>query len=172
MGFTWTLRPLMNQHLCLQGCGRKCLGQHWLIEKGEAIFLGTPAGRYGLLFDLWEEAPTHEDWTRFMFKASETEILPQEELTAARKSMTQAEYDQEFECSFNAMIRGAYWGNAMQQAEEDGRICELVYDERLPVHIGMDLGVRHQNATWFFQFGKDGFVNFLHYAGYTRMGNP
>ena len=141
-------------------------------RQGRAIFLGTPAGRHGLLFNLWKEAETSEGWSRFMFKSSETGILPKAELKAAQNTMSPEEYNQEFECSFNAMIKGAYWGREMEKAEQEGRITPLLYDQSRPVHVGMDLGVRHENSTWFFQFAADGYTHFLAYAGYTRMGIP
>ena len=45
-----------------------------------------------------------------MFKASETGILDQEELDAAKSVMSEDLYEQEFECSFQAAITGSYYG--------------------------------------------------------------
>jgi phage terminase large subunit len=75
-----------------------------------------------------------------MLRASETGLVAQEELDAARKMMTPEQYEQEFECSFDAAILGAYWGREMAQAERDGRICDVPVDPSQPVYTAWDLG--------------------------------
>lgn len=140
-------------------------------RKGQAIFLGTPAGRHGMLFDLFEGADKDPEWKRFEFKASKTKIIPQKELDAAKVTMSKAEYDQEFECSFSARIKGAYFGKEMESAEYQDRITPLQYDPELPVHIAMDTGIRGDNVCWFFQI-KGGRYYFLACKEYPRMSMP
>jgi len=86
-----------------------------------------------------------------MFRASQTGILPENELAAAREDMTPEQYEQEFECSFDAAILGAYFGKEMAQADREGRICDLHYDTDLPVHTSWDLGMGDPTAIWFWQ---------------------
>jgi phage terminase large subunit len=43
---------------------------------------------------------------RALYKASETGIVPTEELNSARKVMSEEEYEQEYELSFSAAARG------------------------------------------------------------------
>ena len=45
-----------------------------------------------------------------MYKASDTGVLPEQELEAARVAMSEDQYDQEFECSFVANTPGAIFG--------------------------------------------------------------
>lgn len=136
-------------------------------RNGSAVFLGTPSGRSGMLWDLWNFSQLEPDWSRFMFKASETKIIPEKELRAAAKTMSKAEYAQEWECSFSAAIKGAYMGEACNQAEGDGRILDAVaYDPMRPVHAGLCTGSTQENACWFFQFSDDGYVNFLRFERY------
>ena len=73
---------------------------------GWAIFIGTPRGRNGL-YDLFEGAKMKEDWHAEIFRASETGIIPPDELAAMREGMSEEQYDQELECSFDAAIPGA-----------------------------------------------------------------
>lgn len=117
---------------------------------GRATFIGTPKGR-NAFYDLYERAQTDPDWHPFMLRASETLIVPREELEASRKDMTQEQYDQEFECSFEAAILGAYYGKEMAEAEREGRICDVPYNPALEVQTAWDLGRADATAIWFFQ---------------------
>ena len=65
--------------------------------------------------------------------------------------MSEAEYAQEFECSFDAAIRGAYYGTLIAAAEAERRIGRVAHEPRLPVHTAWDLGVGDATAIWFFQ---------------------
>lgn len=119
-------------------------------RQGWATFIGTPKGR-NAFHDIWERAQVEDDWFALMLKASETGLLPRSELDAARLEMTPEQYEQEFECSFEAAILGAYYGREIAQAERDGRIGEVPYDTAVPVHTAWDLGIGDATAIWFFQ---------------------
>jgi hypothetical protein len=45
-----------------------------------------------------------------VLRASQTKILPQEELDDAGVMMTEDQYEAEFECNFESAILGAYYG--------------------------------------------------------------
>ena len=117
---------------------------------GWAIFIGTPKGRNAFC-ELYERAKDDPDWFTFMMRASETGMLAQSELEAAQKEMTPEEYAQEFECSFDAAIKGAYFGREIAQAEREGRICDVPHDKALPVYTAWDLGIGDATAIWFWQ---------------------
>jgi len=119
-------------------------------RKGWALITGTPMGR-NALWRLYEHAKAAPDWLAALYRASETAALPKEELAAARAVMSEEEYAQEFECSFDAAIRGAYYGKPMAQAEADGRIGPVPHEPRLQVHTAWDLGVGDATAIWFYQ---------------------
>jgi hypothetical protein len=86
-----------------------------------------------------------------MLRASQTRLLPEAELESAREEMTPEQYEQEFECSFDAAIIGAYFGKELAQADREGRIRALHYDPELPVHTSWDLGIGDPTAIWFWQ---------------------
>lgn len=67
---------------------------------GWAAFVGTPKGR-DAFYNVWRAAIKDADWYTLMLKASETGLLPESELLAARQQMTEQQYQQEFECSFH-----------------------------------------------------------------------
>lgn len=131
-------------------------------RQGRALFVGTPNGTNNLLHDVWSEAqrepPQGElsQWSHFMFRASETGYLPAEELAAAQRSMTPEDYAQEFECSFAAAVKGAYYANVIEQLEAQGRVGTIVHSPHLPVHTAWDLGMDDATAIWFFQVEPSG----------------
>lgn len=141
-------------------------------RKGGALFIGTPQGRHGLFYDSYTEAATNPEWWRGIFKASETGIVDADELQSAQRAMSPAEYAQEYECSFDAAVKGAYWADAMAKADADGRIKEqLAHRAGHQVHIALDLGINDATACWFFQTDGE-MVRFIAYAEYTNMGLP
>jgi phage terminase large subunit len=119
---------------------------------GWATFIGTPKGR-NEFHQIWELATQSEQsrWFSAMLKASETGILAKHELDDARGDMTPEQYEQEFECSFDAAIWGAYFGKEIAEAERDGRITDVGWDASLPVHTAWDLGIGDSTAIWLWQ---------------------
>ena len=119
-------------------------------REGGAVFIGTPKGR-NAFHEIWTRASQSDDWFALQLKASETGILKDSELTDARKSMTHEQYDQEYECSFEAAILGAYYAREMAEAERAGRIGNVPYDPAARVTTAWDLGIGDSTAIWFCQ---------------------
>jgi len=119
-------------------------------RQGGAVFIGTPKGQNSF-FELWEEVKNDPAWFKWMLRASETGILPEEELRDARRAMTEEQYAQEYECSFQAAIVGAYYGREMETAEREERILPRLYDKSLEVHTAWDLGAGDDTVIWFYQ---------------------
>jgi phage terminase large subunit len=119
-------------------------------REGWAVFIGTPKGR-NAFFELWRRAQSDPGWFSLMLKASETGLIAPDELALARRDLTEAQYAQEFECSFDAAVLGAYYGALMRQAEADGRIAGVPYDPAALVWTAWDLGIRDATAIWFAQ---------------------
>jgi hypothetical protein len=109
-------------------------------RKGWATFIGTPKGR-NHFYSVHQEAQSNPDWYSLVLRASETGILPDDELRSARGTMTADQYDAEFECSFDAAIRGAIYRQELQAMEAEGRLCAVPYDPAVPVTVGWDLGI-------------------------------
>ena len=118
-------------------------------RKGWALFIGTPNGK-NAFWDLYS-AVSGDNWFRVMFKASQTGIIAPAELEDAKRTMSDDEYAQEFECSFEASVRGAFYAQEMQKARESGRLTRLPYDPMLSVYTAWDLGVKDSTAIWFYQ---------------------
>lgn len=80
-----------------------------------------------------------------MMRASETGLIDPAELADARKGMTDAQYEQEFECSFEAAIMGAYYCKEMAQAVK--RITNVPHYPGIKVETWWDLGANKQGKT-------------------------
>jgi phage terminase large subunit len=119
-------------------------------RQGWAVFIGTPKGR-NVFYDMWKRSQEEENWFSLMLKASESGLIADSELALARRDLSEDQYAQEFECSFDAAIVGAYYGKLMQQAEADGRITGVPYEPASQVWTAWDLGIRDSTAIWFAQ---------------------
>lgn len=115
---------------------------------------GTPKGWANLLGELYKIAQKDSSWFYQVIRASESGIVPQEELDRQRKLMSENEYEQEFECSFDAAIEGAIYGKYINEAERAGRIGVGIFNPMLPVHTAWDLGYDDSTAIiWWQQVG-------------------
>ena len=119
-------------------------------RKGWCIFIGTPKGRNNF-YQLYEQAKKNPKWYACTYKASETQILDDEELQAAKDVMSKDLYEQEFECSFQAAITGSYYGTIIEDLVREKRMVSNLYDEDIDVETWWDLGMNDQTAIWFVQ---------------------
>jgi hypothetical protein len=126
---------------------RPALSDH----QGWCVFGGTPKGKN----QFWKIRQTaqrlKDDWFLLELPASKSGLLPDTELDAARAQLSKDQFDQEYECSFEAAILGAFYGTEMREATEAGRICRVDYQPEVPVHTAWDLGYRDDTAIWFYQ---------------------
>ena len=129
---------------------------------GWALFLGTPNGK-NQFYDVVQTARNNPEWFFAEYKASQTQLLPDSELQSARATMTQDEYDQEYECSFEASVKGAVFAREIANARMDGRITRVPYDPLMVVDTWWDLGVGDATAIWFSQSTPGGEVRLIDY---------
>ena len=106
---------------------------------GTGTFIGTPQG-HGAFYNRYITAQADPDWYTAMFKASETGYISDEELEGIQRDLTAAEYAQEFECSFEAAIKGAYYGVQMSEVVDQDRVRNVPHDPSLPTFTAWDLG--------------------------------
>lgn len=109
-------------------------------RKGWAVFIGTPKGRN----DFWrihDAAEQDDSWYSLVLRASQTHILDATELADIRRMLTEDQYLQEMECSFDAAITGAIYRTELAAMDADGRLCGVPYDPAVPVWTAWDLGI-------------------------------
>ena len=119
-------------------------------REGWAVFIGTPKG-HNFFYEIWKTANASDSWFATSIKASTSGLIKAEELKDASQGMTDDQYEQEFECSFEAAILGAYYGKELKILEESGRIASVGYDRSLPVFTAWDLGYHDDTAIFFYQ---------------------
>ena len=135
--FTEIIRPALSDH------------------KGYAIWIGTPKGK-NEFHRLYEHAKKTEGWEGILLTVDDSKLIDEKELKDAKAIMTPDEYLQEFYCSFEASIKGAYYANEIAKVRADSRITKVPYATELKVHTWWDLGIDDYTTIGFFQmYGKE-----------------
>lgn len=149
-----------------------------LVDRGgSALFLGTPNGK-NQFYDLAQHARAEQskgaaDWAYAEYRASDTGLLDASYLQAARAVMTSDEYAQEFECSFEASVKGAIYAKELEAARRDTRVTDVPADPLLPVDTDWDLGIGDAMCIWFSQTVKgSGQVRLIDYYEASGEGFP
>jgi hypothetical protein len=119
---------------------------------GWCVWIGTPKGRnaFWQVYDATKrrmEAGSPDAFADFQ-PVSQTHGIAEAQLQEARAQMTPEEYDQEFECSFQAAIVGAYFGKEIAAAEREGRITRVPYAPGIPCVTAWDIGHGDSTVVW------------------------
>jgi len=125
---------------------------------GWATFITTPRGK-NHAFSMLKEARKDSSWFTQVLRADETGVFTDEQLKKIERElaglygpdMGRAMFEQEYMCSFEAAVLGAYFSREIMDAEREGRIAGVSVDPSLPVHTAWDLGVGENLAIWFWQ---------------------
>lgn len=126
-------------------------------RRGWAIFAGTPKGK-NMFWALREEARMNPETHMLLeVRASESGILPPDELRDARAQMTEDTYLREFECSFDAAIPGAYWAKEIGQLYDVGQVKDFEIEPDLAVEVVADLGFTDSCSWWVWQTTPEGY---------------
>lgn len=119
---------------------------------GWAAFNYTPRGHnHG--YDLYRMARVNPAWFCEVLTIEDTGVLSEADVQAERDAgMDEDLVQQEFFCSFESAIPGAYYANILRQARKDGRIGDVPVDPSLRAWTFWDLGMDDSTAIWFLQF--------------------
>lgn len=125
---------------------------------GWATFITTPRGRNHAKA-MYDMARGNPRWFAELSSINDTGALTAEQLDESLKEyealygedLGRAQFAQEYECSFNAAILGAFYAREMAQVRREGRIAEIEPLEGQPVHRAWDIGVRDDTSIWWFQ---------------------
>jgi phage terminase large subunit len=136
---------------------------------GWAIFITTSRGRNHAK-SMLDAARTSPEWHAQVLTADDTGAISKAAIDAQRKEYHaifgedagDALIEQEYYCSFEAAVLGAYWGKELALAERQGRVCKVDIDPDYPVNTAWDIGIDDPMALWCFQVGH-GVVNVVDY---------
>lgn len=137
---------------------------------GWAAFITTPRGRNHAKA-MYDMAKNNPRWFAEISTAEDTGALTAEQLAESRaeyvalygEDLGNAQFEQEYLCSFNAAVLGAFYARETMAVRGSGRIQALEADPSQPVHTAWDLGVRDSTAIWFFQILGGGKLAILDY---------
>jgi phage terminase large subunit len=116
-------------------------------RKGWCLFIGTPKG-HNHFKELRDRAEKEEGWGLLEFKASETGVVDETELKAAKNEMGEDKYRQEFECSFDAAVEGSYYGQMLNELEDKKHMQEIPREELSRTFTAWDLGMGDSTSIW------------------------
>jgi hypothetical protein len=116
-------------------------------RKGWCLFIGTPKG-HNHFKELRDRAEKEDGWGLLEFKASETGVVDDTELKAAKSEMGEDKYRQEFECSFDAAVEGSYYGQILNELEDKKHMQEIPREEISRTFTAWDLGMGDSTSIW------------------------
>lgn len=125
---------------------------------GYAMMISTPRGK-NHMFSQYNMAVEDPTWFASKRTALETGVFTPEQLAQEKKELLSefgpdegmALFNQEYLCSFESAIAGAYYSTIIDQIEAKGQITSVPHDPMLPVTTAWDLGVGDATAIWFYQ---------------------
>ncbi len=125
-------------------------------NRGWCVFMLTPRGR-NHAWKLYELARSREDWFAELLTVEDTRAIGTDIIADERASgMSEDMVAQEYYCSFDAALPGAYYGKLLQSAEAEGRIGRVPWAPDAITHTAWDLGIGDSTAIWFCQqVGKE-----------------
>lgn len=143
---------------------------------GWAAFISTSRGdnHFKKLVDFARITP---GWFCQILPADQTPVFTVQHLEEIRMELIgtfgpeigEAMFQQEYMCSFQGAILGAYYAKQMLQARKDGRITRVPHAAGSEVYTFWDLGVDDSMTIWFLQqVGKE--FRFIDYYENSGMG--
>ncbi len=140
---------------------------------GWAIFIFTPRGK-DHAFELWDGVQDDPEWFRSLLTIKDTKrdaegepggpVMTDADVESEIKAgMSRELAKQEFYCSFEGAIEGAYYADQIVDAETQGRIVTpgttgvdgkrvwTGWVQSIPVDTAWDLGLDDETAIWFTQ---------------------
>lgn len=118
---------------------------------GDALFMFTPRGR-NHAWKLYDLARSNPAWFAELLTVEDTGAIAPEVIAEERGSgMSEDMIQQEYYCSFQAALPGAYYGKQLREAEAAGRIGRVPWSPDLLTHTAWDLGIGDSTAIWFAQ---------------------
>ena len=126
-------------------------------NNGWAVFITTPRG-HNHAKSMFDHARTSPRWFAELLTVHDTKALSEADLLEARaeyealhgEDVGRAQFEQEYLCSWNAAILGAFYALEIGAVRTEGRIVALDATDA-PVHRAWDLGVSDDTAIWWFQ---------------------
>lgn len=110
---------------------------------GRALFIGTPKA-FNHLYEnyMLGQSASEPAWASWQFKTITSPFIPPEEIAQARRTMSDKEFAQEFEASFETMSNRVY-----HAFDRNVHVRRVTYDPALPIIVGMDFNINPMSAV-------------------------
>lgn len=135
---------------------------------GAAIF-GTPRG-HNHLYDLYHGNQTNPEWLAQHLTVDDTRnwdgspiITPEKIESERRAGMSEELIQQEYYCSFESSVQGAYFSELMKEMKREGRIAIFPVNPNIPVHTAWDIGVRDATSIGLYQVYPSGEIRCIYH---------
>lgn len=143
---------------------------------GGAALFGTPRG-HNHFYDLFMNVKTNQDWFVQFLTADDTTyddgrpVISKEAIQAERDAgMPEDLIQQEYYCSFEAAIRGAYFTEEVKRLRDEKRLTTFPVDANIPVHTGWDIGMRDATAICLYQVHSTSDIRCIYYLENSGKG--
>lgn len=124
-----------------------------LANDGWCVFISTPRGK-NHLWEMYQIAQNNTDeWYSYRLTVEETGHISLEDLEREKQQglMSEDFIQQEFFCSFEMGVEGAYYAKYIDKMRIKGQIGTVPWEPAFKVHTAWDLGVRDSTTIIFFQ---------------------
>ena len=123
---------------------------------GWATFNTTPNGE-NHAYDLYERVKEDPMWFCEVLTIEDTKAISLDVISQARREgVDEDTIAREYYCSFSASVLGAYYGQQMKEARDQGRITRVSHQPTSLVYTAWDLGRDDSTTVWLFQrVGKE-----------------
>ena len=113
-------------------------------ENSKAIFISTPRGRNNWFAEFFDRGFNDEfaEWCSIRATYKDNPRMSESDIAEARKSMSEAEFKQEYEADFNT-FEGQIWNFNHETCVVN---CESLETRRFDVFAGLDVGYRDPTA--------------------------
>ena len=155
---------------------------------GTAVFVTTPRGK-NHAYDLFKSMTTSKDCFVQLLTVDDTKqpllhngeklrdknnkviyapVVTQEDLDYERtvNNMPEELVQQEWYCSFETALVGAYYSEATARIEREERLKTSLYNPKYPVYTAWDLGFSDAMSIWYFQVYNNA-AHFIEYNEFT-----
>ena len=113
-------------------------------------WIWTPKGK-NAFYQLYQRALKDERFYTMLLRHTDTKLLTDEQIEDAKKEMTEEEFEQEYNCSWEAYMRGSVYWKELSQAHAEWRVKEWIYDKELEVTTFWDIGMNDATSILFVQ---------------------
>ena len=117
---------------------------------GWCLWIGTPKWK-NAFYHLYERWLKDDKFYVKLLNVSQTWLLNEEQLKAAKEEMTEEEYNQEYNCSWTASIKWAVYWKELSIAYEEWRIRKWIYDPEILIDTFWDLWISDATTILFTQ---------------------